>query len=187
MKYSIVFKIIFLIFINFVCSCTKDEEVTPKTESKDYLEIVVSGKKYKNDLLGLGSGFSNQSGCIANKPHFLLFVNTIETSTWSFNVYLSHFENEIDFAKSVPGNFGIQSQVTNVCNLNLSTSFEDKLLTNFRTTLVGSNINNVISVNKKGSINNRTTDYQVKGNFSSSFKNSAGSIIPITGNYQVTI
>lgn len=177
----------FIGIIFLLTSCNKDDQSPQQEVSKDYLEILVNGKTYDNDVFTQGTGFVNAGGCVSNKPHFLAFLSDIETSSFRFSSYVSHFENETDFAKTVPGAFSIQTGMNSICNLNLSLSYEDKLLTNKVTTLTGTRVNQVTSIKKKGSPNNRTVEYQIQGNFSCSFRNHSGVIIPITGKYQYTV
>lgn len=167
-------------------SCKKDGSPETTSAQNDFLEIVVGGKTYKNEIFSQGTGFTNQSGCIPNKPHFLAFISEIENSEFRFTGYISHLENEVDFIKYNAGKYYIQSGFGLICNLNLSLAYKDKLSVNQTTTLVAGGTNQVTSITKK-STTSTSTKYQIQGNFTCSFKNSTGKNIPITtGNYQYT-
>lgn len=170
-------------------SCTKSEEATTENSgSIDYLEIVISGKTYKNDIYSGGTGLADQEGCIAGKPHFLGFLSQVETSSFFFGSNISYLQNEVDFSKSSAGKYSVQTSTGNssICNLNLAISLEDKSLTNKKTTLNSGGINTITSI-KKGKATSTSILYQIQGNFTCSFKNNSGTTIPITGKYQITV
>lgn len=177
------------ILISLLISCSKDDEAAPKdTESKDFLEIVVNGKTYKNEIFSGGTGFGNQIGCLPGKPHFLGLLSQVETSAFFFDSYISYLENEVDFIKFSSGRYAVQAWTGNnsICNLNLGISFKDKSLTNQNTTIVSGGINTITSI-KKVKTTSTTVLYQIQGNFTCSFRNNAGTTIPLTGKYQITI
>jgi hypothetical protein len=182
------------IFLGFVLlslfiSCSKSEDATPKdAESIDFLEIVISGKTYKNDIYSGGTGLANQQGCLAGKPHFLGLLSQVETSTFFFGSNISYLENEVDFTKFNAGKYSVETWTGNnsICNLNLAISLEDKSLTNKKTTLNSGGINTITSI-KKGKVTSTSVLYQIQGNFTCSFKNNSGTTIPITGKYQITV
>jgi hypothetical protein len=175
--------------LSLFISCSKNEEATPKyTESIDFLEVVINEKTYKKDIYSGGTGFGNQTGCIAGKPHFLGLLAQIETSTFFFSSNISYLENEVDFIKFSAGKYAVQSSsISNsICNLNLDINLEDKSLTNKKTTLVSGGINTITSI-KKGKATAANVMYEIQGNFTCSFKNNSGAIIPISGKYQITV
>lgn len=175
--------------LSLFISCSKSEKATTtNTESIDFLEIVISGKTYKKDIYSGGTGFANQQGCIAGKPHFLGLLSQLETSSFFFASNISYLENEVDFIKFSAGKYSVQDRSisSSICNLNLDIALEDKSLTNKKTTLVSGGINTIISI-KKGKITTTSVLYQIQGNFTCSFKNNLGATIPITGKYQITV
>lgn len=172
----------FIILVGLLFACSKEKEGS----TQDYIEIVINGETYKNEIFG-GSGFANGNGCFANKPHYLGLLGEFETPAFRFVSYISYLQQEDDFVKTVAGSYNIQTGMESICNLNLSIQYDDKLLTNNTTVLQGSRTHQVTSIIKKGAVNFSLVEYQVKGNFSCSFRNAAGITVPITGNYQCTI
>lgn len=175
--------ILFLSVILLIIGCSSD---TSNSSSSDYLEIIVNGKTYKNEIYSSGSGFSGQSGCI-NKPHFLAFMSDIENSNLSLSSEILHLQNETDFKSSVVGKYKtVSSYSTSDCNLDLKLSFLDKTQNVQSTQIQSGGVNTITSISK-GNSTSTDTEYIVNGNFSSNFKNNSNVIIPVTGKYQITV
>lgn len=176
--------ILVLIAIFLTVGCSSDS--SSDSSSSDYLEITVNGKTYKNEINSAGSGSSGQTGCVS-KPHFLAFMSDIENSTLSLSSEILHLQNEIDFKSSTVGKYKtIRSSSTSACNLDLKLSFLDKTQSVQPTQIQTGGVNTITSISK-GNSTSTDTEYTINGNFSSSFKNNANVIIPVTGKYQITI
>lgn len=176
-------KAIFLILFSFLClSACKKQDSGPN----DYLEVQIGGKTYRNDIYSAGTGFSNQDGCTSD-PHFLGYLSEFVTSTFEFDGYISYLEEDSNFKNSTAGSYGVQSQSSNaICHLNLALYFADKTQANSITTLLNSGVNQVTSITKVGTTSTGVR-YRIRGNFSCSFRNSAGTSIPVSGSYQYTV
>jgi hypothetical protein len=175
--------ILFLLVTVVTMGCSSDSS---NSTTSDYLEISINGKSYKEDFFHSGSGFSGQTGCVS-KSHFLAYLDDIENSNFTFGSEILHLENEIDFKNSVVGNYkAVRSSSTTACNLDLKLSFLDKTQNVQTTQIQSGGINTITSISRGNSIATET-EYKIKGNFISSFKNNSNVIIPITGKYQITI
>jgi hypothetical protein len=82
----------------FLNPCSKSGA---RSNSDNYLEITLNGNTYTNKLTD-GFGNDDQTGKRSNKVYNSENINQIETSSFSFEVDLFHFQNDIDFKKSVP-------------------------------------------------------------------------------------
>lgn len=176
-------RILFILVVSIcmLCSACKKKNV----ELLDYLEVKIADKTYRNDIYHSGTGYSGQTGCVP-KPHFLAYLSSFETSTFSFDGNISYFENEVDFKNAVKGNYTVQSETnSSICNLNLAVSYTDKTLSNSYCTVLPGGLNQVTEIVNVGPTSTGSK-YRIKGNFSCTIRNSAGAIIPVIGNYQYT-
>lgn len=171
---------LFLFTLLSLIACKKQD-----SGPTDYLEVKIDGKTYRNDIYIAGSGFSDQDGCIPG-PHFLGYLSYFESSSFEFDAYISYLEEESSFKNFAAGTYGVQDPAANaICHLNLVLSFSDKTKTNFNTTLLSGGVNQVSSITKVGSTSTGVR-YRIRGNFSCTFRNSAGTNIPVSGSYQYT-
>lgn len=147
------------------------------------MEITVNGKTYRNETTG-GGGFSSKSGC-DGKRTFRATIGQIEVSTLFFDVYLKHYENDVDFKTSKTGQYNI-SPVFGACNLDLGVNYNDKQQSNEGTNLKSGGIHTVTRIKEIDGSNNDLY-YSVSGTFSCSFENSLNQLISVTGKYQATL
>lgn len=176
---------LFLFFCSLlaIVSCKKDSN-NDDTSLESYVEITVNGKTYNTSNYASGSGFGSMEGC-NGKPTFRATLGQIDISTFFFDVYLTHYENNTDFTKSNIGQYKVYSDFGD-CNLDLGVSYDDKSQSNQWTTLQAGSKHTVSEI-KQVDQTSTNIGYSVSGTFSCSFKNSQGQIITVTGKYHTVL
>lgn len=165
----------------FLSGCSSDAD----SPCVDFIEILINGKSYKNNIYHGGTGFSGLTGCEDKSLH-AAYLSSFEDSSFAFVSYILYFENDSDFKNSKSGKYEIIEDLSTFCNLNLVVSFEDKIQSQSYFQLMSGGINTITSI-KKGKSTSTKVDYIISGNFSSSFKNRSNTIKIINGKYQITV
>ena len=184
----------FLMFFIIISSCNEDslENNTQGGTPSYYLNVTINGQNYSNNQTGF-LGFSNKIGC-TSQPFYLGSISQINVANYFFDVYLFQLRNNADFSIINPSNGGVYEYndywangSQNYCNFDLMVTLEDKQQSVQTSTLSTQGSNHIVtSINQVGQTSTKVT-YSIEGNFSCSFVNSAGAVIPVTGNYRIPV
>jgi hypothetical protein len=176
---------ILLFFLNIAC------KKTSVLSLDDYLNITVNGVDY-NRVTDSGYLFTNQNGCVSNKPYVLEKVGQVSTSTFFFHLYINYYQNNSDFMNAVPGDYSVTPAfIPNnaPCNLGIELSCDSVPHTTSSAWVLQNSGNNTYSVKSISAMGETSTSkmYQVIGEFSVNFKDSTNKLIPVSGKFQKTL
>ena len=157
----------------------------------DYLNITVNGVDY-NRVTDSGYLFTNQKGCVNNKPYVLEKVGQVSTPTFFFHIYINYYQNNSDFMNALPGDYSVTAAfVANnaPCNLEIELSCDSVPYTTTSSWVLqnpGNKTYSVKSISQMGETSSSKL-YQVIGEFAVDFKDSTNKLIPVSGKFQKTI
>jgi hypothetical protein len=183
--YSISFVLLFTIG-----SCKKEDTKTTNSDQKEFLEITIDGQKLRDDKdFGSNVGsIAGQSQLCNGKSGTGQFHTSVKNSRFNVSVYMVHNKNLTDFSLSVPGDFQLTDDWTNlfrpqVCNLTLEVKIEDD---SELSSLISGQKHTISSITKIKDVGN-DTQHLVDGTFSGNYKNKSNVTYPVSGSYSVLV
>ncbi len=157
-----------------------------------FLQTLISNVQYSTSSVATFV-LSNQQGCATNKNYTVTNIGQINVDAYYLDCYIKHYANNIDFASTKAGSHRIYDAgvlLSNpACNCDLIIGLIDNSIPNLysNTVLQPTNIvNNITSIVKIDSAA-AYVKYEIKGNFSCTFKNTNNTVIPVTGQFDVPI
>lgn len=186
-------KYLFLLSILMVSlvSCKKDEIARPA--SGYFLKANIGGQDYQVTDQQMFNTFqyTDEDGCISTKRYTYANISQIETTNFFFDLYIKHYEKEVDFMGSQTGRKDVHSDLDDVgtiCNLDLTVLYQNKadlqwyLPTNQRPINV-----NVTKITKTAETSTYVK-YDIEGDFDFQLLlGNTTNYIPVTGTYRTWI
>ncbi|WP_167612322.1 hypothetical protein [Maribellus sediminis] len=181
MKKSILNLLIIVSFIPLF-SCSEEEDDPLK---KEYLEIVVNGKKY-DAIAEEWSNFDTET--CDEKSGTRVNVGEIETSDFYLDLHIMHYTNLDDFTTADKGNYSIRNSlsINNICNFEAVVRFKDYTQGDYLTSVKDGGTNTITEIEKLDE-NSDIMLYGIKGNFNCTRINISGEEISVMGNYYVLV
>jgi len=171
-------------------SCSKSTPPTTTATPSDFLNVIVAGTTYNQNMLNdfhFQSGGSNKSSCDASS-YTKEQLASISPSNFSLVVSMKFYKSDSIFnKKSVIGDYAVgdeEKYPEMTCNLTLLVSYYDEVKRSFGNLVIGGK--NTITSIVKGKKYATSQEYIVQGKFNCSWLLN-GTTIPCTGTYQKTI